>query len=126
MKQLFLILLIGTVAAFAGDKHEHKHAKGEEIKCELDKGQAHTDISVPTAQCGSCAKTINAALDKVEGVKEVKVNIEDKKVHVHYADAKVKVAELEKAIAEAGYDANDVKRNKEAHENLPACCQMKR
>jgi copper chaperone CopZ len=126
MKKFFLILLLGTVAAFAGDKHEHKHAKGENMMCELDKGQAHTDISVPTAQCGSCAKTINAALDKVEGVDDVYVNIKEKKVHVHYADAKVKVAELEKAIAEAGYDANDVKRDEKAHENLPACCQMKR
>ena len=126
MKKLFIILLLGTVAAFAGDKHEHKHAKGEKMMCELDKGQAHTDISVPSSQCGSCAKTITAALDKVEGVDDVNVNIEDKKVHVHYADAKVKVAELEKAIAEAGYDANKVKRNEKAHENLPACCQMER
>ena len=89
-------------------------------------GDGHSMISVPTIQCSSCVKTITAALDKVDGVEKVNIDLEKKVAHVNYDPKKVKLNDIEKAIAAAGYDANDVKRDEEAHSKLMPCCQSER
>jgi len=131
MKKLFPFLLVLTVTvAFAGDKKGETHAaqgeKQQKQACELEQGEAHTSIDVPTAQCQSCVSTIKKAVKKVDGVNSVDVNLKDKFTHVHFQEEKTSVEKLEKAIAKAGYDANDVERNEKAHDNLPACCQLER
>jgi copper chaperone CopZ len=79
-------------------------------------------ISIPTAQCESCAKTISAALKSVQGVENVNVNIDDKKVSVQYASM-LPLATLENAIAKAGYNANSTKRDSASYEALEDCCK---
>jgi copper chaperone CopZ len=80
-------------------------------------------INVPTIVCSSCVATITKTLKKVEGVREVKVDLKAKTATVTYASARVKLPKLEQAIANAGYDANSVKRNPEAYDKLDACCK---
>lgn len=82
-----------------------------------------TTIKVPTMVCGSCVTTVTNALKKVDGVKTAKVDLKKKTATVTYASTKVTVDKLEKAISEAGYDANTIKRNPEAYEKLDACCK---
>jgi copper chaperone CopZ len=97
----------------------------EKAEMESQKGTL-TEISVPTAQCSMCAKTIKSAVKDVKGVYAADVDVEDKVASVRYDDKKTDVGTLENAIAEAGYDANDVKRNETAHAKLPACCQLEK
>jgi len=80
-------------------------------------------IKVPTIVCGSCVTTVTKALKKVDGVNTARVDLKKKTATVTYASTKVTVDKLEKAIADAGYDANSVKRNHEAYEKLDACCK---
>ena len=82
-----------------------------------------TTIKVPTMVCGSCVTTVTNALKKVDGVKTAKVDLKKKTATVTYASTKVTLDKLEKAISEAGYDANTIKRNPEAYEKLDACCK---
>ena len=82
-----------------------------------------TTIKVPTIVCGSCVTTVTNALKNVDGVKTAKVDLKKKTATVTYASTKVTVDKLEKAIVEAGYDANKAKRNPEAYEKLDACCK---
>ncbi len=132
MKKLFALLLALTVTAvFAGDENKDAHAahkgeKGQKIACELNEDEAHTSIKISTARCQNCVSTIEKAVKKVDGVSSVQVDLDKKITHVHYQEEKTSVEKLEQAIAEAGYDANDVKRNEKAHDNLPACCQLER
>ena len=129
MKTLFTLALMLSVATFAGDHKDHaKKTDGEAtaMSCELQEGEAHTTISLPTAQCGMCEKTIKTAVKKVDGVSMVNVSAKEGQAHVHFAKAEVKVEELENAIAAVGYDANDTKRNEEAHAKLPQCCKLER
>lgn len=129
MKQFLAILLIFGSVVLAGDKKQHDHGSMstiDKMTCELKEGEACAAISVPTAQCSMCEKTIGKALQDVKGVSMAKVDAEAKTAHVHYASADVKVVDLEKAIAAAGYDANDVKRDEDAHAKLPQCCQMEK
>lgn len=82
-----------------------------------------TVIKVPTIVCSSCVATVTKALTPVNGVTTAKVDLKKKTATVKYVSAKVTVEKLERAIADAGYDANNVKRNPEAYEKLDACCK---
>jgi copper chaperone CopZ len=136
MKRITAILLMLSLAAFAGDKdkHDHDHSghkhdhdgHAHKTECELKDGEAHASIQLSTIQCGMCVKTVTKALNSVEGVNMAKVDLEQKSAHVHFADKELKVANLENAISAAGYDANDTKRNEKAHAKLPKCCQSER
>ncbi len=80
-------------------------------------------ITTPTMVCGTCAKTIEKAVYRVEGVKEVKVDLEKKFVEVSYVPLQTNLQYLESAITAVGYDANEKKRDPDAYEKLDACCK---
>jgi copper chaperone CopZ len=82
-----------------------------------------TMINVPTIVCNSCISTITKALKKVDGVKSTKIDLKMKIATVTYASTKTSLSKIEKAIAKAGYDANDTKRDPAAYEKLDACCK---
>src|SRR6266849_5969692 len=57
--------------------------------------------------CAGCAAKTEAALKDVKGVTAVAADKNKKEVKVTYDDAKVKRADLEKAIADSGYDVEN-------------------
>ncbi|MBU1423777.1 MAG: heavy-metal-associated domain-containing protein [Bacteroidetes bacterium] len=83
----------------------------------------NTTISVPSIMCDMCVTTITDALNKVDGVNNIDVNLAGKVAVVKFNPSKVDMNGLEKAITDAGYDANETPRNREAYENLPECCK---
>lgn len=83
-----------------------------------------TKINVPTAQCMMCANNIEKALKKVDGVSEVAVDMDVKVVSVTYDATRTSVASLEKAIAGAGYQANQAVADSAVYANLPDCCKV--
>ena len=87
---------------------------------------SHAMISLPTIQCEMCVATIEAAVKKVPGVTAISIDLSGKMAHVNYNAAVTDQEKIENAIANAGYDANDLKRNEAAHAKLPACCQSER
>ncbi|KAB2881372.1 heavy-metal-associated domain-containing protein [bacterium] len=80
-------------------------------------------IDVPTIKCGSCVKTVSNALKQLKGVEEVTVDKKSKTAVVKYDPSKLKVNDLETAISKSGYDANEVKRDKKAFDELDSCCR---
>lgn len=92
MKQLiYLLTLAVTTGLFA-----------------TEKGKTIT-LSISGMTCQSCANTVEKALNKVDGVKEAKVNLSEKKATVVFASAKTSVASLIKAVDEAGFTASEGK-----------------
>jgi Cu+-exporting ATPase len=63
-------------------------------------------IKVSGWHCGGCAARTEAALKDVKGVSTVSSDKAKKEVKVTYDDAKVKHADLEKAIADSGFSAD--------------------
>ncbi len=133
MKRIISLLLLLTIAAFAGDKKTHNHSDhNPEMKMHQHNqdstkaAKEHVMISVPTIQCDNCVSTIENAVKKIKGVESVSVDLEKKMAHINYNSDKVKVEDIENAITASGYDANDKKRDEKAHDALPACCQSKR
>jgi len=81
------LLSVGiATAAFAGEKTE--------------------TIKVSGWHCGGCASKTEAALKDVKGVQSVTSDKEKQEVVVKYDDAKVKHADLEKAIADSGFSVD--------------------
>jgi copper chaperone CopZ len=82
------------------------------------------EIKLPTLQCGSCVRTVSAALKEVDGVHEVNVDLEAKNAQVTYDAGKTDVAGLATAVAASGYAANEVEADPKAYEKLATCCKV--
>lgn len=117
-----LITLILALFALAGTTTGQIKQKSVPQKADAPKSESVV-IKVPTVVCSSCVITITKALKTVEGVKSTKIDIKKKTATVTYASTKVSLSQIEKAIANAGYDANSTKRDPAAYEKLDACCK---
>lgn len=80
-------------------------------------------INVPTMQCDDCAKTIATAAKTVEGVTSASVDKDKKELTVSFASA-LNVDAVRQAVANVGYDADNVKRSEEAYSKLDECCRV--
>ncbi|MDP1676496.1 MAG: heavy metal-associated domain-containing protein [Bacteroidota bacterium] len=65
-------------------------------------------LNVSGMTCESCVGTVEKALKKVDGVKEVKVDLKNKKATVTLASTTTS-ATLIKAVSDAGFSANEGK-----------------
>ncbi len=94
-----------------------------EQKKEAVSDLATATISVNTIKCKMCVTNINGAVMAVDGVQECDVDFKAKTATVKYVQTKVDLSAIEGAIAAAGYDANDTKRDDAAYQTLDKCCQ---
>jgi periplasmic mercuric ion binding protein len=76
-----------------------------------------------SANCAQCKTTIETALAKVKGIKQSTLDVTTHVATVVYSPKKLDAAAIRKAISMAGYDADELKADQEAHDNLPACCR---
>lgn len=77
-----------------------------------------------TAQCEMCKERIEEAVNKIEGIDYVDLEVETAIVSVKFDKSKTDAEEIRKIIASCGYDADDVKKDKRAYKRLPKCCQL--
>jgi len=68
-----------------------------------------TTLKVPGMTCPTCPITVKKALQRVEGVSNISVNLAQKEVLVTFDDAKTNDAALVKATTDAGYPSQPVK-----------------
>ncbi|CAA6827686.1 MAG: Probable Co/Zn/Cd efflux system membrane fusion protein [uncultured Aureispira sp.] len=89
----------------------------------LESNQQRVAIKT-SSQCGSCETILQEALYTIEGVERASLDIETQVLTVIYVPTQIDVSSIQKTISEAGYDADTLKANPEAHRNLPGCCQQ--
>ncbi|GAO44360.1 heavy-metal-associated domain-containing protein [Flavihumibacter petaseus] len=80
-------------------------------------------ISTPSVQCDMCKKRIETFLAKEEGVTKSNVDYKKKKTTVTFYTDRTNIENIKTAIANVGYDADDVSANEESYEKLPKCCK---
>lgn len=68
-----------------------------------EKSKKRAEIKISGMSCASCALNVENSLKGMEGVDEAHVNIGTEKATVEYDPEKLKLAELENAVEEAGY-----------------------
>ena len=108
MKQLFFSLL--AIMSFT---------LGSEAQTTLKT----TKIKTPTVQCGTCKSKIETYLKRYDGITSVNVNYKKKETTVKYVSDRINEEEIKAAIANAGYDANEVTANPDSYKRLPDCCK---
>lgn len=80
-------------------------------------------ISTPTVQCDMCKNKIETYLKRYDGIASVVVNVKKKETVVKYSTDRINIEEVKTAIANAGYDADDVTANPDSYKALPQCCK---
>ena len=81
-------------------------------------------ISLPTIMCGMCETNIKDAFASTDGILKVNVDLDSKSGQVFYDSKKVSLTQIETAISNAGYKANDKEAVKSAYDKLPRCCKV--
>ncbi|MDO3694963.1 cation transporter [Wenyingzhuangia sp. chi5] len=117
MRKLVLsALFIGLMTVVScGSKSEKKAAVVSENTTSMNVGVR--------GNCAMCKHTIETAAKDVDGVVTADWSVEKKKIEVSYDKTKTNQAAIEKAIAESGYDTENVASNGASYEKLPGCCQ---
>lgn len=109
MKKIFLgLLAIGGTAL----------ASSAQVKASLT-----AKIKTPTIGCEDCKTRIEAYLKRYDGVTYVMVNWRQKNVTVKYLTDRINIEEIKTAIANTGYDADDIPATEDAYNRLPKTCK---
>lgn len=87
------------------------------------KTQLTAKINTPTVQCDMCKERIETYLKRYDGVTSVSVNVKRKETTVKYLTDRTNIENIKTAIANAGYDADDVPANPDSYKDLPKCCK---
>ena len=80
-------------------------------------------IQTPTVQCEECKERIENYLKREPGVSVVKVDYKKKTTTITFLTDRNNIEQLKTAIANAGYDADDITADEEAYKKLPKCCK---
>ena len=87
--------------------------------------QAKTDTIKVWGNCDECKDKIEKAAKK-GGALSADWNEDNYILLINYNADKISPLDIEKEIATAGYDTQDVKATDAAYKKLPKCCQYKR
>jgi periplasmic mercuric ion binding protein len=92
-------------------------------QAQVKKGNITATIKTPTVQCESCKSRIENYLAREEGVFKVVVDYKRKTTKVTFYTDRTNIENIKTAIANIGYDADDVTADPEAYKKLPLCCK---
>lgn len=87
------------------------------------KTTAKAEIKTPTVQCDMCKGRIERYLMREDGVTAVKVDIKKKVTGVTWITDRTNIENIKTAIANVGYDADDVTAEETSYKKLPPCCK---
>ena len=87
------------------------------------KGVQTVTISTPAVLCETCKDRIEKFMIREEGVQKVSVDFKHGKTKVTYVAERTNVDNIKTAIANLGYDADDITANEESYAQLPSCCK---
>lgn len=80
-------------------------------------------IKTPTALCESCKTRIEAYLKRYDGVLEINVNFKKGETKVKYITDRTDIEQIKTAIANCGYDADDIPATPDFYNRLPITCK---
>lgn len=87
-------------------------------------GQKVATVTILTSSvCDDCKERIEKELNYTKGVVYSELDVATKQVTIKYKTKIVSEQELKQVISNLGYDAGDLKRNEDAFNKLPKCCQ---
>lgn len=70
-----------------------------------------------------CKNKIESYLKREPGISSVNVDVKKKTTTVTFIKDRNNIEQIKTAIANAGYDADDVTADEDAYKRLPKCCK---
>jgi|SRR5690606_5450323 len=123
MNKLFLSVAFVAAISLTSCKDEAKPvAETTETEATQEIAMAELTFGV-RGNCGMCKKTIEKAVNAVDGVSKATWDVDKKKIDVSFDDSKTNADAIHNAIAAAGYDTEKIAGDLEAYENLHSCCK---
>ncbi|MGC4103313.1 heavy-metal-associated domain-containing protein [Ferruginibacter sp.] len=81
-------------------------------------------ISLPNLQnCDKCKDQLEFFMSKEEGVTSIKVDLKRKTATVTWLTDRTSKEAVKTAIANLGFDADDIEAEESAYKALPMCCK---
>ena len=87
------------------------------------KVQETAKIMTPNALCEACKTRIETYLKRIDGVRFINVNYRRGETTVKYLTDRTNIEEIKTAIANMGYDADEIPANEEFYKRLPKTCK---
>ncbi len=109
MKRIGLILLLG-VSGVLGTLGIYQCCQ---TSVRADTKQTATHFHVTGMTCGGCEAAVRIAVNRLEGITEVKASYEEGKATVTYDATTAKPEDIIKAIEKLGYKAEVIPKEKE-------------
>lgn len=117
MKNIGIIMLLLAASAFTS-KPTQVEPQSKQITANVE-----TIVILTSAVCEECKERIEKELNYTKGVVFAELDIDTKKITVKYKTKTITADGVKKVINNLGYDADNSKRNEEAFNKLPKCCQ---
>jgi copper chaperone CopZ len=80
-------------------------------------------ISTPNVLCQECKNRLTTYLDRYDGIQYLNINFRKGEIQVKYLTDRIDIEQIKTAIANAGYDADDVVANEDSYKKLPKTCK---
>jgi copper chaperone CopZ len=81
-------------------------------------------IKTPTVLCDKCKDRVEFFISHTEGVTSVKVNTRQKTTTVTWLNDRTTLENIKVAIANLGFDADDIEAEESAFKRLPKECRL--
>ena len=62
------------------------------------------EIVIEGMSCQHCVGSVEKAIKELDGIQNIKVNLQNKKAVVEFNESKVDIDRIKKAVKECGYD----------------------
>lgn len=80
-------------------------------------------ISTPNILCEVCKTKVETYLKRIDGVRQVTINYRKGETVVKFMRERTNIEVIKTAIANQGFDADDVTANEESYSKLPITCK---
>ena len=110
-KLVLVFLLILVTQTISAQKSNEKAVVKTVLNCDHCK------------ECETCGLKFRAEMLKIKGVKMYELDDQAMTFTVYYNAKKTDLQTIKIAISKLGYDADEVKADPEAYENLDGCCK---
>ncbi|MCX7862798.1 MAG: heavy-metal-associated domain-containing protein [Bacteroidales bacterium] len=93
--------------------------------CQIMLAQKKAEIVIQTsAECSMCKERLEKALAYEKGVYSSNLDLKTRKITIIYNPKKTNPDHLRVVISKQGYQADDIKADPFAYEQLPECCKV--
>ena len=106
--------------------YDKEKVKNEDIEKAIEKAgfgvikeEKDKEVVIPIGgmTCASCVKAVERAVKKIDGVKNVQVNLATEKASINYIPSKVKLYEIKDAIEKAGFKVLEMEKKQSIDED---------